>query len=231
MINLIRLELKKAKLRWYFNGATIATILIFALIVGIQYVEKIESGSLPFTGLEEALIVIGVSVRSTFIVFAAVLLSKLVIDEYKNKTILLMYSYPIERKKIMMVKLLIASSLTFVTIVISNSIVAAAFLMFNHYVQLIPDSFSVQQFSLHFVRIITFAIAAAGASLVPLYFGMRKQSVPATIVSSLLIIVITGQHNPAFSLANIIYIPATLAVFGILIAYWTVRNVNKVDVL
>ncbi len=230
MINLIRLELKKTKLGWYFNGAIIATILITALIIGIDYVEKIEGNSVPFNGLEEAFIVIGAAVRSTFIVFASVLLSKLIIDEYKNKTIFLMYSYPIQRKKLIAAKLLITGGLTFITIVISNSIVVVAFLIINNHLQLISESFSVQQFSLLFIRIVTFAIAAAGASLVPLYFGLRKQSVPATIISSLLIIVVTGQHNPVFSLANVIYIPAAFAVFGILIAIWTIRNVNKVDV-
>ena len=59
-------------------------------------------------------------VRATFIIFGAVLIAKLIIDEYKNKTILLMFSYPINRKKIMISKLAITAILTFITVILSN---------------------------------------------------------------------------------------------------------------
>lgn len=229
MLHLIRLERKKTNLGWYWKGAIIATLLIIAFMILISYIETLE-GAIPFNSLEEALVVISATVRATFIVFAAVLLSKLIIEEYKNKTIFLAYSYPIQRKKLIAVKLFITSMLTFFTIVVSNIAVVSAFLLFNWNVQLIAESLTFQQYVELFISILTFAIASAGACLVPLYFGLRRQSVPATITASLIIVAITGQHNPAFSLATNIYIPIALAVIGVLIAYWAIRNVDRTDI-
>lgn len=42
--------------------------------------------------------ILGLFVRSVYIVFAAVLIAKLVIGEYRNKTITVMFTYPISRK-------------------------------------------------------------------------------------------------------------------------------------
>ncbi|MOA38307.1 hypothetical protein D3C78_1599780 [compost metagenome] len=86
-------------------------------------------------------------------------------------------------------------------------------------------------YSAELVRIITFAIAAAGTGLIPLYFGLRKHSVSATIVWSLIIVALTSSHNPVISLASIIYIPLGLAVIGLAIAWWSIRNIETTDIV
>ncbi len=42
----------------------------------------------------------GTMVRITFTIFTSVLIVKLIIDKYKNKSIAVMFTYPINRKKI-----------------------------------------------------------------------------------------------------------------------------------
>lgn len=44
------------------------------------------------------LLLLGTFVRSVFIVFAGVLIAKLIIGEYKNRTITVMFTYPVSRK-------------------------------------------------------------------------------------------------------------------------------------
>ncbi|MNH42650.1 hypothetical protein D3C79_1043880 [compost metagenome] len=74
------------------------------------------------------------------------------------------------------------------------------------------------------------AIAASGISLIPLYFGMRKYSIPTTIISSIIIVSVTSSNSGNFTLNDIIIIPITLAIVGLGIAYLAIRNVEKVDV-
>ncbi|UED80543.1 hypothetical protein FH508_0001205 [Lysinibacillus sp. CD3-6] len=74
------------------------------------------------------------------------------------------------------------------------------------------------------------AVAASSMALIPLYFGMKKYSVPTTILSSLLIVMVVSTNTGAFSLNDIIVIPITLAIIGIVIAYLAIRNIEKVDV-
>ena len=86
MLNLMKLEMKKNKFGWYFRGVILANVLIVLFMCFISYVTRLE-GEPIFTGLSEALSVIGTFVRVTFVVFASVLFAKLIIDEYKNNTI------------------------------------------------------------------------------------------------------------------------------------------------
>ncbi|MDI3410257.1 ABC transporter permease subunit [Bacillus sonorensis] len=55
------------------------------------------------------LLLLGTFVRSVFIVFAGVLIAKLIIGEYKNRTITVMFTYPVSRKKLMAAKLLLTA--------------------------------------------------------------------------------------------------------------------------
>lgn len=98
MLQLIKLEMKKCKLGWYMKGAIIANVVMVAMLFFVSYVSQIE-GDVELGNPQGILLMASAMVRGTFIVFAGVLIAKLVIEEYKNKTILLMFSYPISRKK------------------------------------------------------------------------------------------------------------------------------------
>lgn len=65
--------------------------------------DRIRGKNLPQAKMSMAdaasmLLFIGIFVRSVFIVFAGVLIAKLVIGEYKNRTITVMFTYPVSRK-------------------------------------------------------------------------------------------------------------------------------------
>ena len=226
----MKMELKKVKLGWYVKGAIVANLLIVSLLFLISYIEKLE-GNIAILNYDEAFIIVGALVRATFIIFAAVLIAKLIIEEFRNKTISVLFTYPIGRKKLIGVKLLIVGLLTFNTIIISNVFVLVSFIALNSYFHFIPGTFSTDALVQQFLSIITFAFAATGTSLISLYFGMRNYSVPATIISSIFIVALISSHNPVFSVASIVYIPLFFALIGILIAFWSIRNIEKADII
>ncbi|OAB48401.1 ABC transporter permease [Paenibacillus antarcticus] len=230
MLNLMKLEMKKNKFGWYFKGVVIANFFILLFMCLIPYVESIDEGPM-FSGVTDALSVVGTFVRVTFVIFASVLYAKLIIDEYKSNTISVLFTYPIQRKKIILAKILLITGMTFIVIVGSNVFVSGAFIMFNHYINLFPNDLSNKWLLPALVNIVVQSIAATGMSLICIYFGMRKKSVPTTIVSSLLIISLVNSNNGNFSISNIIAIPLTLAVIGVGIAYFTFRNIDRVDIV
>lgn len=230
MLNLMKLELKKNKMGWYFKGVVIANLSIIILLCLLPYLEGTE-GELAFTGVSEALSVIGTFVRVTFVIFAAVLFSKLIIDEYKKNTISVLFTYPIPRKKIILAKILLITGITFVVIIVSNVIVSGIFIVVNNYANLVPNDLSSDWLTTALINNVVQSLAATGMSLICLYFGMRKKSVPTTIVSSLIIVSLVNSNNNDFSLSSIIAIPLTLAVIGVCIAYFTFRNIDRVDIV
>jgi len=230
MVNLMKIEMKKNKFGWYFKGVVITNVLMVLLLFLIPYTNKLE-GTSAFLELSQALSVIGTLVRVTFVVFASVLFAKLIIDEYKNNTISVLFTYPIQRKKLILSKILLVTGMTFIVIVVSNVFVAGSFVIVNDYSHFVQNDLTSNRISLEFVNIVVQAIAATGMSLISLYFGMRKKSTPTTIVSSLLIIGVLNSNNGSFSLSSIIAIPLTLGLIGVIVAYFTFRNIDRVDIV
>lgn len=231
MFKLMQLEIKKMSLGWYIKGAIVANLLILVLLWFIPFIEEMEEGISIFADTSEAIFVAGIFVRATFIVFAAVLLAKLVIEEYKDKTISVLFTYPTPRKKLMGAKLLLTVVITFITIVLSQLFVVSAYLGLNLYFQFTTDPLTLDMIQKEAIRMLVYAVAITGSSLIPLYFGMRKKSVSATIISSIIVVTLVSSHYPTFSLATIIYIPLSLAILGVLMAFWAIRRIEEEDIV
>ncbi|MBP3972739.1 ABC transporter permease [Bacillus sp. WL1] len=230
MLRLMKLEMKKFKLGWYVRGVIIANIAILALLISMSIISQIE-GDPEIRDPQMILLAASTLVRATFLIFGSVLISRLIISEYKNKTILLMFSYPINRKKMMVSKLAITAILTFITVILSNLLVVGVFLGIDNYFSILPNPLTVDQLMQEGIKLVPLAIATAGMSLIPLYFGMRKRSVPATIVSSLIVVSIAINNTPMFSTATFLPLQLALAAIGGVIAYYGIKNIEKEDVL
>ncbi|HDR7702465.1 TPA: ABC transporter permease [Bacillus thuringiensis] len=229
MLRLMKLEMKKFKLGWYVRRAIIANIAILALMIFTSIVAQVE-GDPEIRDPQMMLLTASTLVRATFIIFGSVLIARLIIGEYKNKTILLMFSYPINRKKMMISKLVITATLTFITVIVSNILVVGVFFGIDSYFSILPNPFTVEQLTQEGIKLVPLAIATAGISLIPIYFGMRKRSVPATIVSSLIVVSIAMNTNPAFSTATFLPLQLALAAIGVVIAYYGIKNIEKEDI-
>ncbi|PEB73779.1 hypothetical protein COM89_19685 [Bacillus thuringiensis] len=226
MLRLMKLELKKFKFGWYVRGAVIANIIILALLIFVSFIAQIE-GDPEIRDPQMILLMASTVVRATFIIFGSVLIARLIIGEYKNKTILLMFSYPINRKKMMASKLAITA---IVTVIVSNILVVGIFFGIDSCFSILPNSFTVDQLVQEGIKLVPLAIATAGMSLIPLYFGMRKRSVPTTIVSSLIVVSIAMNTNPEFPTATLLPLQIALAAIGVVIAYYGIKNIEKEDI-
>ncbi|MEB2298620.1 ABC transporter permease [Lysinibacillus xylanilyticus] len=230
MLHLLKLEMKKFNLGWYVKGAIISNIVITAIVCCVIYIAQRE-GDLPISTYQDVYVMIGASVRATFIVFASILIAKLVIEEYKNRTILIMFTYPVSRKKLIASKLTLIAFITLLTMILSNIVVAGLFSIINIYFPIVPFTITANQFIGEVINIVPFAIASTGISLIPLYFGMRNHSVPATIGSSLLVVAIACAYNPAVALVTFIPLQLGLAAVGVIIAYLGIRNIENEDAM
>lgn len=230
MLKLMKLEMKKVKMWGYIRGVIIGNLVIIAMmaitILGLKYGGETELISFKFT-----FSMIDTLVKATFIIFAAVLLARFIIEEYKSDTITLLFMYPINRKKLIIAKLLIVVVFTFISIVLSNIFMDSVLCIINSFYNFIPGKLTTSLITNNLITIVINASAATGMSLIPLYFGMRKKSVPATIVSAILIVSIVCSNTNGYSLSSIIAIPITLSIIGVFIAYLSIRNIEHIDVI
>ncbi|KPD10051.1 hypothetical protein AM501_00765 [Aneurinibacillus migulanus] len=230
MLKLMKLEMKKYKLDGYIKGALIANIVIMFFLILISYVSK-TAKDLPFENYQMVLAMIETFVRGTFIVFASVLISRLIIDEFKSKSITVLFMYPINRKKLILAKLLIIVLFTFCSIIVSLVILTFGFSIFNSLAHILPGTLTMTVITDNAMGMIMNAVGASVMCLIPLYFGMRKYSGVTTIMSSLVIVLIVCQNYGGTSLNSIIVIPITLVLIGAYVAYLSIKDIEHVDVL
>ncbi|WP_037286416.1 ABC transporter permease [Saccharibacillus sacchari] len=229
MLHLVKLELKKGGLRGYILGALIAYAAIAGLLMLMYFVKDEPTGS-TFKNQADMLSAVNTLVGATFIVYASALLSKLVISEFKDRTMTLLFAYPVSRKQLIFAKLSIVFVWCFVAIVLGNVLLDALMLTVNHFVGDLASDLSATNLVHQFGHVILQTIGAAGMSLLPLVIGLPRRSVAATIVSSIFIVAIVSSNNAGFSLSSIIAIPLALAAIGIIGAYLSFRNIDQIDV-
>jgi ABC-type transport system involved in multi-copper enzyme maturation permease subunit len=230
VLKLMKLEIKKVKMGGYIRGALIANLVIIALLALLIFASRSE-GDVEFTSFTFTFSIVDTMVKATFIVFASVLIARFIIEEYKSNTITVLFMYPINRKKLIVAKLLIIVLFTFISMVISNIFIDFILCVINNFYNFIPDKLNSSLVLTNLVNICTNALACTGMGLIPLYFGMRKKSASTTIVSSILIVTIVCSNNGGHSLSNIIAIPISLSIIGVFIAYLSIRNIEHIDVI
>lgn len=233
MLKLIKLEIKKSNFKKYYISyiITILCIIGFCALIG----NTIEDGETAFRSVKEIMQTGDLFMRITFTIFAGVLLGNLVISEYKNSTIKLMFTYPIPRKKIISAKLILVFVFTFGAIVVGNILYFIGMSGVNVFTHMIPESLGINSLINQFPAIFFSALVTSGLSLISLYFGMRKKSVTTTIVASVLLgSLVNGQFGDSSesmsNLYSIAVVPIILCICGIVIALMSYRTINKKDV-
>jgi len=233
MFKLMKLEWKKHKLSSYFKGVAICIIAIFAAVSLMVWGTKVEDG-LMFSSYMEYMSLANIFIRITFIIFASVILSRLVIDEYKNKTIQLLFMYPLQRKMLMRAKLTIVFSFCFVSTIIATFIISLLIFCMNPIMGLLETPVTMGEIIATVPATFISAFMISGISLIPLFFGMRKKSIPTTITSAVIIGMLisgnVGAGSDQVSMFDFIAIPIVLCLLGIFISYLSYRKIDKIDV-
>ncbi|MFC3749200.1 ABC transporter permease [Paenibacillus sp. GCM10012306] len=229
MLKLISLEIRKNKLKGMSKAIIIANLAVLAMMVFMLLIDRNEP-SHAFTTLENMFDGLFMLLRAVYIVFAAVLISKLVIEEYKNNTVTVLFMYPISRKKLLAAKLICIFLFTLMNIIVSGLVLGAIMNGINHYTGILPGEMSWTLLWSELVKLGTGSLYAAGIALIPLYFGMLKKSVPATIISAVLLSsVISGDFNQ-YRLGDMVAVCIGLSLIGIAISYLSIRNVETEDI-
>ncbi|UOE58682.1 ABC transporter permease [Priestia filamentosa] len=234
MLKLMKLEYQKHHLSQYFKMVAIWILVIFGLVALMGWGSRKEIEPM-FPTYTDFMTLANIFIRIVFITFSAVLLSRLVIDEYKNKTIHLLFTYPLQRKKLMQAKLLIVLMFCFVSIVMATFVISLLIFFVSPHLYLVENPVKMNEIISTIPSTFINAVMMAGISLIPLFFGMRKKSTAATItwavIIGLLINSTVSTGGEEFSLSQFIVIPTILCLFGLLIGYLSYCKVDKIDVL
>jgi len=228
MASLIELELKRFNLKSHVFSIMIANIVILFLSVFMTYMLSI--GQIPQTNLPsfefDALSISSMLIKATFLVWEAVLIATIIVEEFRSKTMSLLFTYPINRKKLIATKLMLILLVTFVSIVFSE-------LFQNICIFGVSKVLNFVSYGITSKDVFNLGITAITATLLgmlPLYIGMIQKSTIATIISSLFIVsIVVNTQAGTGGLISIIPISLVLGAVGLFFAAIAIKNIVNND--
>lgn len=233
MLHLIKLEWKKHQMTRYFKSFVFCMIGIYGFVALIALSSKNEMDG-AMSSFHEFMSLLTILSNITFIIFGSVILSRLIISEFRTKTIQVVFTYPIQRKKLLLAKLTLAYAFTAGSLLIGLWLMQMITYFLQPSLGLFEGTVTLQEIFSVSPKVVSNALMMGAIALIPLFFGMRKKSTSTTITSAViigfLINATVSDGGDTFSLADVVFIPLILALFGLGIAYLSFRSIDVKDV-
>lgn len=232
MIKLIKLEWKKNNIAKYIRNAIILDALLGLFIFALAFlgIANDPDGTLDAAeGLDAISSSIELFTSMSFLIFTSVMLSSFIVSAYKNKTMNLMFSYPIKRQKILASQMLAVWIFNFSALVLTK---LALYLCIYAGSNFMPSSFLIDfnMGSLSFyIQLILKSMVTVSMSFIALFAGMIKKSSKTTIVTSFLLIFLTQANVGDLTLRGNAIFPVGLTALSLLFAVLSICNAEKKD--
>lgn len=236
MGKLIKLEWEKYEIGKYIRNAAILIVLLVIFNYAMTFLGIAND---PDTGVPDmAISNMGVSTNVelltdiTFLIFAAAMHATFIIGAYKNKTMNLMFLYPLNRKKIMAAKMLAVCIFCFAGIVIAKlacyGVSNLGFMMGQK--ASFPMDYNMLSVSFY-IQLLIRSAATISISLLALLSGMIAKSSKVTVISSFLLIILMQGNVGGATLKDNLAVPIVLLAISVLAAILIVQRVEKKDVM
>jgi ABC-type transport system involved in multi-copper enzyme maturation permease subunit len=193
MTNLINLELRRNKIRTYILAALCITVGILGLLylfAATPYMETDDADMAEFMNYADIMVSAAIVNMAAFCILSAVMHSRFVIEEYRGSKAILLFSYPVSRKKVFLSKLALVSITTIIGLIVSDLIVFSVFLGTESVFSLVGDkvtsSLLVQLIILTFVA----SALAVAIGVISMAIGFQKKSSQITVVSAVVLVAV-----------------------------------------
>lgn len=233
MLKLIQLEWRKNNIGKYVRNVMIMAVILCLFLFALAYLGIAND---PDIGLPDAApgngtisSPIELFCSMSFLIFTSVMLSSFIVSAYKDKTMALMFSYPIRRQKILISQMLSVWIFCFLALVITKLVIYGCILWGSRFmVSSFPIDYDMASLGFY-VQLIVKSISIVTMSFIALFIGLAMKSTKATIISSFLLIILTQANIGDLTLANNAVFPLVLTMISLLFAVLSVVGVEKKD--
>jgi hypothetical protein len=221
MYNLMKIDIAKFNLKkqplYFFIVNAIMAIMIYSILYLTNGVVE-----------ESAPVIIDVITKPVFIVWEAILIAMIIIDEFKNKTILMLYTYPLDKKKLILSKVILILLYSIVGIISSQIFLNLLFWGISQVIPTIPYVLVWKQVIAYTLSSIMIVLLG----LIPLCIGLIKYSTIATIATSVAIITIGSSSGLGFDqLLSQISVVSTMGIIGTVATIISITKMFKRDII
>ena len=234
MLKLVRLEWKKNNIGKYIKGVIIMAALLGLFVFALAFlgIANDSDGTLdaaPGTDVISAPIELFTSMA--FLIYTSVMLASFIVSAYKNKTMNLMFSYPIKRQKILASQMIAVWTFNFAALILTKLAIYMCVFFGAKFMQssFVVD-FSIGSLSFY-IQLILKSVVIVSMSFIALFVGMAFKSSKATIVTSFLLIFLTQANIGDFTMAGNAVFPIILTAISLLFAALSIVNVESKDLM
>ena len=228
MLKLIRMEWKTNRIGKYIRNAVIltASLLAFSMLVGAELDRDVP----PVYG--KSMLIAGVDLFSQmgYIIFTGVMLAVFITGAYENRTINLLFSYPIKRRKILAAKLLAVWIFNYAALVLSKLAIYAGLFLTSPYTGISVGDIRLGEASFYLNILISSAVMVS-ISFVALLIGTWMHSSKSVIVASVILTFFTQGNIGEFTLIGSIPFYIVLMLLSIAAVVLLLADVEKRDVM
>lgn len=235
MLKLIKLEWKKNNIGKYIRNAVILAIILCTFLFALAYLEIANDpdAGVPDAALGNEMISSSIELFTgmSFLVFTGVMLASFIVTAYKNKTMNLMFSYPIRRQKILVSQMLAVWIFNFITLILTKLLVYGCVLIGSLFMKsafLLDFNMASASF---YVQLILKSIVIVSMSFIALFIGLAMKSSKATIISSFLLIFLTQANIGDFTLKDNLAFPVILTGISVVFAVLSVCHAETKDLM
>ena len=235
MLKLIKLEWKKNNIGKYIRNAVLLAAVLYLFIFSLAYlgIANDPDTGVPDTapGNETISPSIELFTSMSFLVFTGVMLASFIVNAYKNKTMNLMFSYPIRRQKILVSQMLAVWIFNFTALVLTKLLVYGGILANSRFLEsAFPIDYNMTDPGFY-VQLIVKSAVVVSMSFIALFVGMAMKSSKATIITSFLLIFLTQANIGDLTMAGSAILPTILTIVSLVFAFLSVYKAERKDLM
>lgn len=234
MVKLIRMEWKKNNLKKYIYSAVILAVLLCLFIFALAFwgIAEDPDGTLDAApGANVISSSVELFTSMSFLIFTSVMLASFIVSAYKNKTMNLMFSYPIKRQKILASQMLAVWIFNYAALVLTKLFIYTSIFVGSKFMEtsfIIDIDMGSPSFYAQ-LAVKSFVIVSMG--FIALFVGIRMRSSKAAIITSFLLIFLTQANIGDFSMAGNRIFPAILTFISLGFAVLTICSAETKDLI
>jgi len=216
---LVKIELKKMSLKKEIRNLVIANVVIPI----VAFVPILADGGAM---VEYAYSLVSLIILATFIVWQAVLISALVVDEFKSKTMMQLFTYPVKRATLIIAKVGLIFVLVLAFSLFTNLIQHSLFAGLSLFITNFSYTLSIGDI----LRIVVTSVSSVMLAMMTLTVGVWMKSTVAPVVTAFVLITVMGNIN-GFSLANNLVFMVMMGIVGVGCVMISINDIIKKDLI
>lgn len=200
MFQLIRLEWKKNNIGKYIRYAIITSIVLLLLVLMVAG-EMESAETMQSYGKSMLISCVDMFTNLTYILFTSVMIAGFCVSPYQNRTINLVFSYPVGRKKLVLAQIASVWIFNFIALVLSKVCFYGTIVATSAYTQIAAEKIPLSSGEFY-ADILAGSAAMVSIGFLALPVGLWMKSSKAAIIVGVIIVCFTQGNIGSYTLIN-----------------------------